>query len=290
MANVLILGKGYIGEELFSHLAIPLSTIGNVYLFSRKTFDYHDESKLRKFIGNKDITHIINCAGFTGRPNVDEGETKKQLCWDLNVRLPLMLSKVCKVFGINYFHISSGCIYDGYTKDYDEEDVPNFGMFNDSSFYSKTKHAFETLNDYGCTIRVRMPFSNTLHERNYLTKILNYDNIINVKNSKTYIPDLCSFLRFVIEQEHRAASIGVINFVNPHALNTSSVVQLMTDAGLENKNWRYVDIADLAIKAPRSNCVLSIKKLQDMFPDFEMQTETAAMRLAIENITSHDRL
>ena len=29
---------------------------------------------------------IINCSGFTGRPNVDEGESKKEECWKYKFR------------------------------------------------------------------------------------------------------------------------------------------------------------------------------------------------------------
>jgi dTDP-4-dehydrorhamnose reductase len=285
MANVLILGNGYVGSELFSRLAIPVSsTGGNTWIHSRSSFDYHDESKLRKFIGNNAITHVINCAGFTGRPNVDEGEDKKELCWELNVKLPLMISKVCKIFDINYIHISSGCIFSGYEKEYTEADRPNFGLFDESSFYSKTKHAFETLNDYGCTIRVRMPFCNQLHDRSYLTKILKYNNLIDYKNSKTYLPDLCSFIKHIIETDYRVNNIGVLNFVNPGALQTRDIVDLMHEADIKNNKWTFVDIDKLDIKAPRSNCTLSMFKFKSLFPKFEVLSETKAIQLALENI------
>ena len=285
MANVLILGNGYVGSELFSRLCIPISnTGGKIWVHSRKTLDYHNESTLRKFIGNNDITHVINCAGFTGRPNVDEGEEKKELCWELNVKLPLMISKVCKIFDINYIHISSGCVFSGYEKEFTEEDKPNFGLFNHSSFYSKTKHAFETLNDYGCTIRVRMPFCNQLHERSYLTKILKYDSLIDYKNSKTYLPELCRFIKLLVEKEYRVNSIGVLNFVNPHALYTHDVVDCMREADIKNEKWRYEPIERIDIAAPRSNCVLSMFKFNSLFPDFNVMSEKDAIRLALENI------
>jgi dTDP-4-dehydrorhamnose reductase len=43
-------------------------------------------------------------------------------------------------------HIGSGCVYSGYDKIYSEEDTPDFGSDSyESSFYSKTKDAFEKL-------------------------------------------------------------------------------------------------------------------------------------------------
>jgi dTDP-4-dehydrorhamnose reductase len=278
--NVLILGAGYVGTELYTHSA---KEHVNYFLKSRKDLDYANDATLYKFILNNGITHVINCAGFTGRPNVDEGEQKKKLCWELNVKLPLKISNVCKTSGIDYIHISSGCIYSGYEKEFTETDEPNFGLFDNSSYYSKTKHAFETLNEYGCTIRVRMPFGNDLHERSYLTKILKYDNLVNYKNSKTYIPNLCNFIEYIVENNISTNSIGVINFVNPEAQNTEFATEIMKAYGFENKNWKFVDIEDINIIAPRSNCVLSIDKLRTMFPDFDIQTEGSAMDMALIN-------
>lgn len=280
MNNVLIVGAGYVGIELFS-LVDKLKA--NYFIFSKKNLDYTNESVLRKFLLNNNITHVINCSGFTGRPNVDEGELKKKECWNLNVIIPITLSKTCKALDINFIHISSGCIYSGYEKEFTEEDEPNFGLYDTSSFYSKTKHAFETLNDYGCTIRVRMPFSDDLHERSYITKILKYDNLVNFRNSKTYISDLCNFIEYIIVNNIIVSKIGVINFVNPGAKDTEYIVNRMKLFGYENKNWKFVDLEDIDIKAPRSNCVLSIDKLQKIFPDFYIQTEEAAINMALSS-------
>ena len=282
MSNVLILGAGYVGTELFSWVNKDKN---NYWLYSRKDLDYSDQSTLSKFLLNNKIEYVINCSGFTGRPNVDEGEIKKKECWELNVLLPLKISKICKTLNINYIHISSGCIYSGYEKEFTEEDEPNFGLYDHSSFYSKSKHAFETLNDFGCTIRVRMPFSDSLHERSYITKILRYDNLVNYKNSKTYIPDLCNFIEYIVNNNINANKIGVINFVNPEAKDTEFLVERMkVFNSYQNKNWKFVDIKDINITAPRSNCVLSIEKLRAMFPDFHIETEANAIEMALTNI------
>ena len=85
MTNVLILGAGYVGTELFCYSAKERI---NYYLKSRKDLDYTNNLELRKFILNNDISYVVNCSGFTVRPNVDEGELKKKDCWYLNVLLP----------------------------------------------------------------------------------------------------------------------------------------------------------------------------------------------------------
>ena len=282
MNNVLIIGAGYVGTKLFSYAK---KDTANYFIYPRKKLDYGDRSVLGKFLLNNGITHVINCSGFTGRPNVDEGELRKKECWDLNVVVPLKVSKTCKELGINYIHISSGCIYSGYEKEFTEEDEPNFGLYNHSSFYSKSKHAFETLNDYGCIIRVRMPFCDDYHERNFITKIHKYDNLISYRNSKTYISDLCCFIEYLIDKNISANDIGIINFVNPDAQDTKYLVDRMKVFGAENKNWKIVEIEDIDIKAPRSNCVLSMDKFNRLFPDFHVESEKDAIDMALTNMT-----
>lgn len=281
MANVLILGAGYVGTEVYSFLRKDNK---KVFIRSRKELDYANQGTLRKFLGNNDIDYVINCAGFTGRPNVDEAELKKKECWELNVELPLAVQKSCDSFGANYIHISSGCIYSGYDKEWTEEDEPNFGMFGDSSFYSKSKHAYERLSKIGCTIRLRMPISDDFSPRNFITKIHNYDYLINFRNSKTYLPDLAYFLEHVISNNRSVNNIGPLNFVNTHAQDTKYLTERMKAYGLGNDNWKFVDIKDINIIAPRSNCVLSTAKLHHLFPDFHMQSEAEAIESALTNI------
>lgn len=281
MSNILILGAGYVGTELYDFVN---KDTDNYWLHSRCTLDYSDESLLRKFILNNSIDYVVNCSGFTGRPNVDEGETKKNECWNLNVVIPLKVSKTCRALDINYIHISSGCIFSGYAKNFTEEDEPNFGLFHESSFYSKSKHAFETLNDYGCTVRVRMPFSDGFHDRSFITKIRKYNNLINFVNSKTYLSDLCNFIQYIVTNKVNANKIGIINFVNPEAKDTKYLTERMKAHNFDNKEWNFVNIQDIDIKAPRSNCVLSIEKLRTMFPDFHIEPEDVAIEMALNNI------
>jgi len=80
-----------------------------------------------------------------------------------------------------------------YTRKYTETDKPNFT----GSFYSKTKIMVEELlKSYNnvLTLRIRMPISKDLHPRNFVTKILNYDKIVNVPNSMSVLPDLLPIL------------------------------------------------------------------------------------------------
>lgn len=265
-AKILILGKGYIGE----HLKIHLENSGyDVSIWSSDIVDYHNPKTFWMGLVSEEPNLIINCSGFTGNPNVDEAETLKELCWKLNVTSPLNCVRFANKKGIKYIHISSGCIYDGYEKEFTETDTPNFGLFDqNSSFYSKSKHAFELLSqEFNLqVIRLRMPLSPVGDKRSLLTKLLNYDNLINYKNSKTSISDLCNFIiSFINDETVSWDGQNIYNVVHPNPLSTKEVIDIMKEFGVENKNWKFVNIEDLNLATSRSNCVLSTDKISRIY-------------------------
>ena len=262
-----------------------MQAIASVDFENKRWFNYTNARILNKRFKEKKYDYVINCSGFTGRPNVDQGEQEKELCYKLNTFVPLKVSNICKLHNINYIHISSGCIYNGYEKQYTEDDEPNFGLFNEeSSTYSKSKHAYELGCDYGLTLRVRMPFCDELHERSILTKLLNYDKLVNYVNSKTYIPDLLDFIELLVRGEYETKAKILLNFVNPKPLGTDQVTHIMQDCGLHNTNWEWVLFEELNTRANRSNCVLSTTKLEEKY-GFKLQDERVAIEKALANIS-----
>lgn len=281
--NVLILGDGYMGNHIFNHL--EKEGFG-VTKKSSKELNYHDPGTLYKFILNNGICTVINCSGFTGRPNIDEAEIKKELCYELNVLSPLKVNKICNTLNVNYLHISSGCIYDGYEKEWSEEDKSNYGLFtNRSSFYSKSKHSFEILSQdlKGIILRIRMPFGPDSSHRNYISKIRRYDDLINFKNSKTYIPDLCGFISTLLNEKGEDSWINkeIYNIVNPSPLWTNEVCDIMKEYGFHNEKWKYVTLDSLDIITSRSNCVMNNEKASKIY---KFKSEREALKECFETI------
>ena len=280
--RVLICGNGYVGGYVFAQLSKNTSL--EVTLESKATLDYTDEYYLRDYLEEQRFDYLINAQGYTGRPNVDAAERDKEACWKYNVQVPVMFNTVCRELHVQPIHITSGCIFTGYDKAWSEADEPNFGVYNSkASFYSTSKHAFESVIDNGITIRIRMPFCDTLNERSYLTKIHKYDDLISAVNSKTYIPELVDFIEQIIEDERKGHDI--VHFTNPEPLETAGVVELMKEYGLENEDWSWVDLKDLNLAAGRSNCILDTTKLKEEY-GFTMLTETEALRKALKAIAS----
>jgi dTDP-4-dehydrorhamnose reductase len=284
MKKILILGHGYVGGYLYDRLKKD----NNVTIVRREFFDYTNVKEINKWLDKEEWDYVVNCSGFTGRPNVDQGEKEPELCFELNTFAPLRLSTICQTKNINYIHISSGCIFTEYLKPWTEKDEPNFGLFNkESSTYSKSKHAYELGSQHGLIIRVRMPFCDTLSERSYITKILKYNNLINLTNSKTYIPQLLDFIEHFIESGYDAKEKEIVNFVHPKPLATDKFTKLMKEYKLENHKWKWTRFENLNCLANRSNCVLSVSKLKEKYK-FNILDEETVVHTALNNITFNE--
>jgi 3,5-epimerase/4-reductase len=256
----LILGKGFVG----SHLAQYFSNNGIEYKHvSQSDLDYTDPVVFEDYLqeNDKDIKWVINCSGYTGVPNVDACEINKELCYAYNVMYPMQVVKICDRYKIPVIHIGSGCIYSGYSKIYTEEDTPDFGIYsNESSYYSKCKHVFETFaQHFKCyVLRIRIPFTDELTRKNYFSKLLGYDTLINELNSVTSLND---FDEFIVKFISAKPDYGIYNVVNPEPVKAEEVVWLLEKHGLKNPNWKFIELKDLNTVANRSNCVLSTDKI-----------------------------
>lgn len=268
--KILILGKGFIGERLSLFLAKAPDF--EVHLLSRSVEDYTDPYRLNEFLRyhqaetGKQFDRIIICAGFTGKPSIDacEVEGVKPDVFFTNVTLPNSIIDVAAIHGVKCINIGSGCVYDGYEKVYNENDAPNWGLFQEkSSFYSKTKHICELTTGFKSHIfRIRLPYTFISSPKNYFDKILAYENTLSLQNSMTSVDDLYNFIyNFILVDSADPIPFGVFNVVNPQPITAKEVVEIMKEVGIEkalNKNWNFIESQNnLNIKALRCNCVLS---------------------------------
>ena len=258
-----ILGKGFVGTHL-SHY-FKQNNIDHK-IFSQSELDYTDPNTFKDFLdtNDKDIKWVINCSGYTGVPNVDACEDNKEFCYAYNVLYPMQVVKLCNQYKIPVIHIGSGCIYSGYEKEFTEEDTPNFGIYsNQSSYYSKCKHVFETFaKEFNCyVLRIRIPFTDILTRKNYFSKLLNYDTLINELNSVTSLND---FDEFVVRFINTKPEYGIYNVVNPEPVKAEEVIEILKDNKIVNSKWRFIELKDLNTKANRSNCVLTTDKIKDL--------------------------
>lgn len=203
---------------------------------------------------------VINCAGKTGRPNVDWCEDHKEETIKSNVTGPLVLLEECGKRDIYWAHVGSGCIYEGSEEQlFTEEDPPNFA----GSFYARSKAWIDQiLKDFPVlTLRLRMPFDGSENPRSLIQKIKKYERVIDVPNSLSYLPDFLDASKQLIEKR----ATGIFNVVNPGAISPLRVMELyqeIVDPAHQVEKLALEDLSEVA-KAGRSNCVLSTAKLEE---------------------------
>lgn len=264
--HIAIIGAtGFVGSQLVHETILRghrLTTVG------RKDCDVYSADHLLAFLRNASPDVLINCAGYTGKPNVDACETDKANCLAGNAVLPGVIAAACEALRLPWGHVSSGCIFTGTRADglgFKEDDTPNFSFRqNNCSFYSGTKALGEEVLDgvRNCYIwRLRIPFSQTDSPRNYLTKLIRYDTLLEAENSLSNLPEFCAAAMDCFEHD---VPFGIYNLTNPGSVKTSEVVELIRQAGIVDKAFRYFasveDFMDRAAKTPRSNCVLDSSK------------------------------
>lgn len=266
--KVAILGStGFVGKAI-THLLMVRKI--NFVECSRSKFDIYSPIDLRLFLENINATHVINSAGFTGKPNVDACESSKYECLQGNAVLPGIIREVCEDLNIPWGHISSGCIYSGRRDDgkgWTEEDEPNFSFRSPPcSFYSGTKALGEEVLEgaENCFVwRLRIPFNYESNPRNYLQKLLNYENLLEAENSVSHLEEFC---QKCIECFTKDIEPGVYNMTNPGSITTSQVTEWMIQEGLTDKKFSFFKTEDefmeKAAKTPRSNCVLDTTKAE----------------------------
>ncbi|MES2794999.1 MAG: NAD(P)-dependent oxidoreductase [Bacteroidota bacterium] len=101
------------------------------------SMDIIDENRVREVIGEVKPDVIIHTAAMT---NVDQCESERELCWEMNVNALKYLVKACESNGCFLVHLSTDFIFDGEAGPYHENDQPN-----PISYYGESKLAAEEI-------------------------------------------------------------------------------------------------------------------------------------------------
>jgi dTDP-4-dehydrorhamnose reductase len=256
---------GYVGSEFtryFNDNGLSHCPI------SRQQVDIYSPQQLAEFLHGHRVQFLINCAGFTGKPNVDACETQRTDCLLANAVLPGLVARACQAVDIPWGHVSSGCIYTGAKSDgsgFTELDAPNFSFRqNNCSFYSGCKAlGEECLTDAKhCYIwRLRIPFDHRDSARNYLSKVMRYPRLLDARNSLSHLSEFVTACYACYE---RRLDYGIYNLTNSGSLTTREVVELIRKSGLCDKQFDFFEseqeFMQIAAKAARSNTVLDNSK------------------------------
>ena len=289
---LLLGGTGYVGAAFVRELQRRQLPFRNV---SRREVDYTRFDPLLGLLRTVQPEFLVNCAGYTGKPNVDACELAKADTLAGNTVLPLTIAAACAAANVPWGHVSSGCIYSGakvltngvvrVEKDltrpelralaaqapasilgFTETDVPNFS-FRDGpcSFYSGTKAlGEEVIQEAGRSYiwRLRIPFDEFDSPRNYLSKVQRYAKVYDNVNSISHRRD---FAAACLDLWQLRAPFGIYNVTNPGWVTTRQVVALVEHYLKPARRFEFwesdEEFYQVAAKTPRSNCVMDPTKL-----------------------------
>ena len=244
MPRILILGgAGYIGSAFIEEFQ---RRAWEYRVLRRSEADYTRFPVLLELLRRERFDFLVNCAGFTGKPNVDACELARADTLLGNVTLPLTIAHACAETDTSWGHISSGCIFSGAKwvqpdgsrrverdlmepairqqvesaperfEGFTELDDPNFSFRNGPcSFYSGSKAlGEEAIAGIGSHYvwRLRIPFDEADNARNYLSKVQRYSRVYDNVNSISHRGD---FARASLDLWDRRAPFGTYNIVNP---------------------------------------------------------------------------
>ncbi|CAM9645856.1 unnamed protein product [Chrysoparadoxa australica] len=192
--------------------------------------------------------------------------------------------------GIHLTVYATGCIfsYDESNPDHSiggrgfvEEDSANF----DGSFYSYTKGMVEPmLATYPkvMILRVRMPISDDLSARNFVTKITKYERVVNIPNSMTVLSELLPYSLLMAEKN----LTGIYNFCNPGAISHNEILEMYKkyiDPSFTYTNFTEEEQNKILV-GKRSNNKLCHQKLQAAVPEVELDEIHQAMHKCFERM------
>ncbi len=270
LVKILVFGKGFIGKEIYKYFDCNVSD---------RRIKYPEDVKQEINKYQPDI--VINCIGKVGEINIDWCEDHQDETFFSNVQVPLMIDKSCSDLNIKMVHISSGCIYNG--GEFNEEDLPNFF----GSTYSRSKILCqEGLSKNVLQLRIRMPICSYPDSRNFLTKILRYDKLIDVNNSITVMPDFLNTLKRLINNN----SIGIFNVVNPRPISHSQIINIYNEYANIKKEFNIFSIEEMEriTAAKRSNCRLSTHKLESL--GIILEDSHVAIRRCVQQYVKQENL
>ena len=284
--KIVILGcTGYVGSRFYLSAT---KRNHSVDVITRQSANAANYNQLRDVLGVLKPDFVVNAACYTGKPNVDACELNKNDTVTGNVVLPQVVAQVCDSLNVRWGHVSSGCIYSGDNKrkGFTEEDEPNFCWSAEPcSFYSGTKALAEKIlmNNYRPPYiwRLRIPYDEYNGPRNYLTKVMKYDKLLNAKNS---VSQRKEFVEACLEMAEQNAPAGIYNVCNPGSITTKQVVKLIKKHLKLKKTFKFFeDETDFMgnVTTYRSNCVLNVDKLLNL--DIQMRPVEEALAYSLKN-------
>ena len=265
--KLLIFGsKGWIGRQFCEYLD------ENNILYIESDSRADNEKDVEKEILEHLPSNIISLIGRTYGENfntIDYLEQPGKLVENIrdNLYAPIILSILCERYNIHYTYMGTGYIfeYNDEGKKNNEDDLPNFFGSSYSIVKGYTDRLQHMYSKNTLNLRIRMPIINYDHDRNFITKITNYDYVCSVPNSMTVLHDMYPIMLDMIKKN----ITGTFNMCNKGAITHNEILELYKTHVDNDFTWKNFTIEEQnkILLSKRSNIELSTEKLYELYPN-----------------------
>jgi len=112
-------------------------------------------------------------------------------------------------------------------------------------------------------VRIRMPITDEIHPRNFITKITRYQKICSIHNSMSVLPELLPVMIDMCEK----GTTGTINLTNPGLISHNEILEMYREIVDAKFTWENFDIDEQRkiLESERSNNFLDTSRLESMY-------------------------
>lgn len=257
-----------------------------------------DLEAAQKMLVTHKFTHVMCLIGRThgeGINTIDYLEQPGKLKENIrdNLMAPVQLAILCQQMNIHFTYLGTGCIFSNPSQPdnecktmYNEASFPDFFGSSYSVVKGFTDRLMHVMDNTVLNVRIRMPITDTIHPRNFITKIVSYEKVCSIENSMTVLPDL---LPIMIDMM-RSNTTGTVNLTNPGTISHNEILQMYRDIVDPSFTWVNFTIEeqDAILKSKRSNNELDTTKLQSMYP--HVKDIKTSVRECIVKMGSNDQV
>ena len=282
--SILIYGsKGWIGNLFLDYIKLNHHKLNIIEGTARVNNETEVKHEIKKF----KPTHIIS---FTGRTHgiingklintIDYLEYQGKLVENVrdNLAGPIILANLCKKHHIHYTYLGTGCIFNSSNTEpeFNEESKPNYFGSSYSvvkGFTDEIMHTFPNV----LNLRIRMPISSTINDRNFITKITKYSKICSMSNSMTVLDDFFPiFIDMLLKKK-----TGTYNCTNPGTIDHNEILTKYKEIINNGFVWENMSINEqnAVLKSERSNNCLNTDKISKEYPKLKNIKESIVIVL-----------
>ena len=182
-----------------------------------------------------------------------------------------MIAILSAKLGIHYTYLGTGCIYtydeehpyEEELNGFKEDSKPNFFGSSYSIVKGYTDMLMNMFNTTVLNVRIRMPITDEIHPRNFITKITSYKRICSINNSMTVLPDLLPIMIDMCDKK----ITGSVNLTNPGLISHNDILEMYREIVDEDFKWDNFNIDEQReiLESERSNNFLDTRKLELLY-------------------------